>query len=308
MRRIRKGTIAVLACGCLLAAGLIVVLFHHFRPEEIPALGRELTPSLPPRPVVVSGWHADTMEPFITRDGRYLLFNNLNESPVNTDIFYAERQDDFNWRFCGPVQGINTPALEGCATMDRTGRMFFVSPRSYDQTFCTIYTGRFKAGYVSEVQVVDSISRKQPGLVNFDVDVSPDGTMLVFVDSRFLPILGPKNASLVIANWDGTHFLRSPDSTRILATINQAGLNYAPTISGDKLTLFFTRFDPHSQFKGPQIYRATRPNLMAPFDAPRHVAGLGDYVEGSAFGPDEQMIYFHRKDGAKFNLYAISLR
>jgi len=186
--------------------------------------------------------------------------------------------------------------------------MFFVSPRDYARTLCTIYTGWFKDGGVTDVRRVESISRKQPGLVNFDVDVSPDGSTLIFVDSRFKPGSGPQFAHLVLAVWDGTNFVRSPDSDHLLASVNQAGLNYAPTISASRRTLFFTRFDPRAGFQGPQIYRATRPTVTVPFDPPEHLAGLGDYVEGTALGPGERLLYFHRQDGGKFHLYVISLR
>ena len=261
-----------------------------------------------PRRVFISGYDADAMEPFVTRDGRYLLFNNLNGPTTNTDIHFAARQDDFTWLYRGKVSGIATASLEGCPTMDSAGRMFFVSPRNYPQTLCTIYSGRFRDGLVADVQAVESISRKRPGLVNFDVDVSPDGTTLVFVDSRFLPLVGPLFADLVIAQWDGTRFTRAPDSARILTQVNTVSLEYAPTISSDKRTLYFTRFSRIFGFKGPQIFRAVRPSLSAPFGKPEHVEGLGEFVEGTALSPDERLLYFHRKDGKRFNLYAVPVR
>jgi len=73
---------------------------------------------------------------------------------------------------------------------------------------------------------------------------------------------GPQNANLVFASRECSRFVRSPDSSRLLTFVNKAAaLQYAPTISADKLTLYFTRFDRHSVFKGPQIYRATRPGI-----------------------------------------------
>ena len=266
-------------------------------------------PSDEPTRVQVAGYDDDAMEPFISRDGRYLLFNNLNEPTTNTDIHFAERKDDFVWLYRGRVHGVNTPALEGCPTMDRAGRMFFVSSRNYAQTLCTIYTGIFKDGNVTDVHMVESISRKQPGIVNFDVDISPDGKTMVFVDSRFSPGVGPKSAVLVMATWDGTQFVRLPDSSRLLSQVNKTlALQYAPTLSADTLTLYFTRFDRHSRFKGPQIYRATRARIDAPFGQLAHLEGLGNYVEGTAFSAEERLLYFHRKDGNRFNLYAISIR
>jgi len=262
-----------------------------------------------PKRVEITGYDDDAMEPFVSRDGRYLLFNNLNKPTTNTDIHFAERKHDFTWLYRGKVNGVNTLELEGCPTMDRAGRMFFVSPRNYAKTLCTIYTGIFKEGNVTDVQMVESISLKKPGIVNFDVDVSPDGKTLIFVDSRFKPGAGPQYADLVIASWDGTRFVRLPDSPRLLKQVNKtSALQYAPTISADKLTLYFTRFDRHSRFKGPQIYRATRSAIDAPFRQLVHVEGLGEYVEGTAFSADERLLYFHRKDGKRFNLYAIPVR
>ena len=286
---------------CLLAAWGV----QHGSTKALRAAPLASVTTRPPKRVVVSGYSDDAMEPFVTRDGRYLLFNNLNQPGINTDIQYAERRDDYTWIYRGKVTGINTPALEGCPTMDRTGRMFFVSPRSYPQTLCTIYSGQFQDGTVTNVQRVESISRKEPGIVNFDVDVSADGKTLVFVDSRFQPGGGPQSANLVLAEWDGTRFVRSSDSARVLEQVNMAGLVYAPTLSADKRTLYFTRFDAASGFKGPQIYRATRPSADAPFGPPVHLQGLGDFVEGTALSPNERLLYFHRKDGERFHLYAV---
>jgi len=261
-----------------------------------------------PRRVLLTGYDDHAMEPFVSRDGRYLLFNNLNQKPANTDIHFAERQDDYTWRYRGKVNGINTPELEGCPTMDRAGRIYFVSPRSYGATRCTIYRGDFHDGSVTNVQLVESISRKQPFMVNFDVEVSPDGRTLFFVDSRFWPLFGPSWAHIVCAHREGDRFVRDPDSERLLQAVNTGKMQYAPAISSNGLTLYFTRFDRASGFPGPQIYRSARASAATPFGAPDHVPGLGDYVEGPAFSPDERLIYFHRKDGARFNLYAVPIR
>jgi Tol biopolymer transport system component len=261
-----------------------------------------------PRRVLITGYDDHAMEPFVSRDGRYLLFNNLNQAPANTDIHFAERQDDYTWRYRGKVNGINTPELEGCPTMDRAGKLYFVSPRNYGATRCTIYTGDFTEGSVTNVQLVESISLKQPLMVNFDVEVSPDGRTLFFVDSRFWPLLGPAWAHIVIAHREGDRFVRDPDSARLLREVNTGKMQFAPAISSNGLTLYFTRFDRPSGFAGPQIFRTVRASEAAPFGAPEHVPGLGDYVEGPAFSANERLLYFHRKDGARFNLYAVPIR
>ena len=277
------------------------------QPSALPrTAAAELKTQLPTR-VTITGYVDQTMEPFVTRDGHYLLFNNSNNPAVNTDIHYARRQDDYTWLYLGKVSGLNTPALEGCPTLDRTGRLYFVSTRSYPKTLCTIYSGQFLNGVVSDVQIVESISRKEAGIVNFDVDVSSDGKTLIFVDSRFQPGHGPQDAVLVLARWDGSKFVRDSDGARLLASVNGSGLVYAPTLSADTLTLYFTRFDPLSVYKAPQIYRSTRPAVDSAFGPPVHLAGLGEYVEGSALSADGNLLYYHRKDGDMFHLYAVPI-
>jgi hypothetical protein len=260
-----------------------------------------------PRHVTIQGYTGDVMEPFITRNGRYLLFNNLNQPITHTFIQYAKRVDDYTWIYQGKVRGIDSPALEGCPTMDSSGKLYFVAPEHYAKTLCTICCGQFKGGDVTDVRIVDSISLKQPGMVNFDVDVSADGEMLVFVDSKFIPGAGPKWSKLIVANWNGTQFERSNDSDRLMKLVNVGMLQYAPTISKDKLTLYFTRFDPNSRYPAPQIFCAKRTSVDVPFGNPMHVDGLGAYVEGSALSPNEKLLYFHRKNGNEFNVYAAAV-
>jgi hypothetical protein len=48
----------------------------------------------------------DAMEPFISKDGQYLFFDNRNDPYVNTDLFYAARLDEAPFIFLE-----NVPAL-----------------------------------------------------------------------------------------------------------------------------------------------------------------------------------------------------
>jgi hypothetical protein len=65
--------------------------------------GRPTKPTAPSQPerVTIRGYKGEAMEPFITRDGRYLFFNNLNDPAVNTNLYYAERVDDLTFEFRG---------------------------------------------------------------------------------------------------------------------------------------------------------------------------------------------------------------
>ncbi|WP_309603896.1 hypothetical protein [Phenylobacterium sp.] len=255
----------------------------------------------PPQAVTIRGYAGEAMEPHLTRDGRYLLFNNLNLPPTDTNLYYAERLDDLTFQFRGEIAGANTASLEGTPTTDRLGNLYFVSLRSYARTASTIYRGRFLDGRVSGVELVPGVSRGVPGMVNFDVDVSPDGEALYFVDSRF-SFGRPKWAHLVVAARRGEGFQRDPDSQRLLRNVNVHGLVYAPCISADDLRLFFTRMDRDVQRGVPALYLATRPDKGSPFGPARRLA-IDGFVEGPALSPDGAWLYFHRRDGAHYAIY-----
>ncbi len=246
------------------------------------------------------------MEPFLTRDGRYLFFNNLNQPTVNTNLYYAERIDDLTFQYKDEIRGVNTAALEGVATMDRDGNFFFVSPRSYDESLSTIYRGRWDSGRVSDVKLVPEISRKQPGIVNFDVEISLDGNTMYFVDGVFRQGGdSPLKADLVVATRHDSGFRRDERSTRLLARLNTDALEYAPCISADGLELFFTRFDPSLKSTPMAIYRSARPGLSAAFGPAQRISAINGLVEGPTISTDGKRLYYHRKDGGSFVIFMV---
>jgi hypothetical protein len=255
-----------------------------------------------PQRITIQGYSDHAMEPFITRDGRYLLFNNLNDPSVNTNLHYAERIDDLTFEYKGEIAGANTPALEGVPTMDKSGAFYFVSTRSYGETLSTIYQGQFSRGAITGVKIVDGISEKVPGRVNFDVEVSADGRTIYFVDGVFSGKPTPDKADIAIARRDGAGSHRLPESAELLKNVNTDALEYAACVSPDELELFFTRLGKN----GPAIYRSTRKNATQSFDPPARVAAIKGFVEAATLSPDGLSIYYHMKDGARFAIYRVS--
>src|SRR5512136_617485 len=127
-----------------------------------------------PQRVTIQGYSDHAMEPFISRDGKYLFFNNSNDPAVDTNLHWAERIDDLTFQYKGEIGGVNTTALEGVASMDRNGVFYFVSTRSYEETSSTIYRGTFDTGTVSAIELAPGVSTATPGIVNFDAEISPD--------------------------------------------------------------------------------------------------------------------------------------
>lgn len=250
--------------------------------------------------VQILGYPGDAMEPFISKDGRFLLFNNLNQPQVNTDLFYAERIDDLTFVFRGEIRGVNTTALEGVASLDRKGFFYFVSTRSYATTQSTLYRGRFSAGDVSEVGLVDYVSREKPGMVMFDAEINASGDSIYLADGDFTVQPAPHSAEIVLATRFGKRFLRSPESAALLANINTAALEYAPDISGDDLELYFTRWDLADPGGVPTIYRSQRASATLPFGPPQRIAAIAGFAEAPSLSADGHSLYYHQWENGRF--------
>jgi len=283
----------LMACGLLLALG---------------CAGHPSVPSYDgfanSRQVTIRGYSGDAMEPFITRDGRYLLFNNSNDPSVNTNLHYAERIDDLTFQYKGEITGANGAALDAVATMDRSGNCYFISTRSYATKLSTVYRARFSNGIVSGVELVEGISEKQPGRVTFDVEVSPDGSTLYLSDGTFRGGPVPASADLAIAERHGTQFRRSERSGEILRNINTAALEYAASISSNGLELLFTRIRNNQ----PAVYRATRSNADAPFEPAARISAIDGFAEAPSLSPDERSLYYHKRESGRFVIARVTRR
>ena len=267
---------------------------------------REYTGFGHPAPVTIRGYSGDAMEPFIARDGRYLFFNNSNDPSVNTNLFYASRINATTFAYQGEIRGVNTASLDAVPTMDRMGRFYFISTRSYATTRSTIYRGQFVAGRVSGVDLVPGPSTQQPGIVDFDVEVSPDGDALYFAEGAFGAAQGPTSADLVLAARSGTRFARLAGGGHILANVNTAGLNYAAAIAADGRELFFTRIDLGHPADGPKVYRAYRQGATEPFGCPQRLRALTGYVEAPSLSLDGRTLYYHKRTGTRFLIYRVT--
>lgn len=267
----------------------------------------EYTAFADPQRVTIQGYDNDAMEPFMSRDGNYLFFNNRNVPTVNTNLHWARRVDDLTFDYMGEIEGVATPDLEGVPTMDHVGRFYFVSTRSYNSTLSTLYTGYFDEGALSDVRLVPGVSREVPGLVNFDVEVSPYGEHLYFVDARFNQSGQPQTADLVIAERQEGGFRRLAESDELMQFINTELLEYAAAISADERELFFTRVDfEAAEIAPPQIYRAYREDTDAPFGCPARVSAIEGFVEAATYSPDEQALYYHRLENQRFVIYRVT--
>jgi len=255
------------------------------------------TPQLFIRPqrVVIQGYsEVAAMEPFISRDGKYLFFNNSNGKPgTDTHLFYATRINDTTFQLVGSVKGLDAslraPDINSAApSLDTNGNIYFTTNRSYHHDFNVIHHGLFNNGTVTGVAPVTGISRKQPGWINMDGEISEDGRTLYYSDnSEQVSII--KVAS---KNADGS-FSPLANSDDLLKNVNNADHNYAPSSSKDGLELFFTR----AMAGG--IYVVKRSSTSEPFGVPQLAVSAADGpVEAPSISSDGTHLYYAKKDGA----------
>ncbi|MGA3040290.1 MAG: hypothetical protein ABSF54_05790 [Bryobacteraceae bacterium] len=260
-----------------------------------------------PERVTIANYAGDAMEPFISHDGRFLLFNNRNDPGVDTNLHYAERVDGLHFVYRGEIRGVNTSALEAVPSLSCGGDLYFVSTRSYQETFSTIYRARFSDGAASGIQLAPGISRHTPGWVNFDAEVSADGQTLYAVDSRFSATGIPLTADLFIAHKrpDGA-FERMAESGNLLRLVNTEELEYAPAVSADGLELFFTRVREIRAGAQPRIWRSVRRSVREPFAAPQVVGAISGFAEGPTLSPDGLSLYYHARVNGQFAIFRVT--
>jgi len=253
-----------------------------------------------PTPVTISGYTGSAMEPFVSLDGRYLLFNSSNVAPSLPALQFAVRSGPRSFTYGGPIAGANQPGfLSGTPTMDRNGHLYFVSTRNYAGTLATVYTGRFESGVVTKVHAVPGVVAPAPGQVDFDVSVSPNGSSLYVSVGQFANGSGPSRAGLTLFRRKGKGFVPDPRSAAFLAAVNAAGpLVYAASVSTDGRELFFTVADPGAGVI--QIDQADRASTSRPFGDVQRVAAISGFAEAPSLSADGTILTYHLRVGNQF--------
>ena len=250
--------------------------------------------------------------------GKYLLFNNggaahdSDGKKGDPDLHYAQRINDYTFRYQGEIRGANSDMVDGAPSLDQRNRLFFISPRSYKEKLSTIHTALFKNGEATGVRLVnENISPNKAGWLNMDAEISADGNVLYYSVNHWNTNLNvPITSNLHMARWVGDRFKQQVDSDEIFRKVNTGELEYAPSLSADQLVLAFTRGRlniKEGKLRGmtSRILLATRKSVDQPFDEPRWIKAITGLVEGPTFTPDQKIIYYHKKENKTFRLYGV---
>ncbi|MCK0114420.1 hypothetical protein [Gelidibacter sp. F63206] len=256
--------------------------------------------------VIINGLSVDAMEPFISPDGNYLFFNNLNDG-INTKLYYATKVNDSTFNFVRELTGANqseTPHLDAVADMDVNGNFYWTSTRNYPTELNNLFHGTFSFGNINDIgRVQGDFNMNTPGWLVMDHGISLDGQYLYFNNARFDDVncLGPCETTLGIAKKiNAFTFSTLPNSTTILQNINdQNYIYYAPCISSDYLEFYYTRY-----LKGEitsntifEICIAVRSNPMTSFSVPKVLFSetISNLIEAPTLTVDKNIIYYHKK-------------
>ncbi|MFT4779466.1 MAG: hypothetical protein ACI923_002007 [Flavobacteriales bacterium] len=267
--------------------------------QTYPSFGPEID-------VTIIGFEAfDAMEPFISADGNYLFFNNLNDG-VNTKLYYASKVNDSTFNYIDELNGPNqleAPQLDAVADMDSINNFYWTSTRDYPAELNNLFHGTLDEGDVTDIgRVYGDFNMGIPGWLVMDHGISWDGALLYFNNARFDSdnCLGPCETNMGIAQKvNDSTFNVIPDSDLILETITDNDYNYyAPCISIDNLELYYTRYLNDTITSGTlfEICVAVRDTPTAAFSEPLVLFSelISDLIEAPTLTADKQVIYYHR--------------
>jgi hypothetical protein len=263
--------------------------------------------------VNIAGLTFDAMEPFISPDGNYLFFNNINDG-VNTKLYYATKSNNSTFTFVGELTGTNqitTPHLDAVADLDSNGNFYWTSTRNYPTELDNLFHGTFNSGNVTNInRVHGDFNMNIAGWLIMDHGISLDGEFLYYNNARFdsQNCQGPCETNIGVAKKvNSTTFNKLPNSASILQNINNTNyIYYAPSISSDNLELYYTRY-----LKGQitansviEICVAVRNNSMDNFSIPKVLfsESVANIIEAPTLTVDKKIIYYHKKTASSHKI------
>ncbi len=300
---------AALALVLLLGIGAVALVHAGGSEGEVAAVVAVDYGYSEPVAVAINGYSGHAMEPFLTRDRRYLFFNNRNDPKDQTDLHVARRVDETMFTYLGPLTSANSLELDGVPSADVQGRFYFISTRAYEASGNTLWTGQLQETSVSGVRPLSTnFTPKKLLRLNIDMEISADGDTLYVAENRWDLLRSvPATSDIAMAQRVGDRFERLPNSDRLMRKINSTALEFAPATSADQLSLYFTRLDMKRLRKKRadafMVMVATRADRQSPWGAPKRISAISGHVEAPTVTPDGCALYFHRNHAGTFGIY-----
>lgn len=263
--------------------------------------------------VTILGYTGNAMEPFITKNDKYLFFNNLREDN-NKDIYYATKINDTTFEFKGEIQGVNTSYVDANPTMDSLNNFYFISTRNLVNGNKTIYSGIFDNGTIINLhQINGTVNVPTPFWINMGVEISKDGNTLLVSNAKFnIGENFPYKGNIRFAIKSGDDYNIPDDEQDILTNINtDDAIEYAGELSADELEIFYSQVTLSNPvvFK---LYYAKRKkandvfgkpiSITEPFKKSRYAV-----IEAPSLSNNGKRLYYHKLDSSgTYSIFMLS--
>jgi len=262
--------------------------------------------------VNILGYKSDAMEPFISKDEKYLFFNNL-KGDNGKDLFYAEKVDDTTFVFKGEIQGVNTTYVDGNPAMDSSYNFYFISTRNLDTGNKTLFAGKFENGTVTNLQEVQgTINIPDLYWINMGVEISEDGNTMYVSNAKFNAGENfPNKGNIRFAVKENGEFNIPDNESYILQNINtDVSVEYAGELSANGLELFFSQLT----LSDPPVFKllySSRKNIDEPFGVPVSITApfknnVNAFVEAPTLSKDGKRLYYHKLENDTFSIFMLS--
>lgn len=278
----------------------------NIKPIFYPSFGPEID-------ITITGLSFDAMEPFISPDGNYLFFNNLNDG-VSTKLFYATKINNSTFTFVGELTGANQPTaphLDAVGDLDSQGNFYWTSTRNYPAELDNLFRGEFNSGNLTNIdRVRGNFNMNIPGWLVMDHGISSDGEFLYFNNARFdnQNCQGVCETNIGVAKKvNTTTFMVLTNSTELMQQINDPTyVYYAPCITNDNLEFYYTRY-LKGQITGNTVFEicvAVRNNSFENFSAPKVLFSetIASLIEAPTLTADKKIMYYHKKAGGSHKI------
>ncbi len=262
--------------------------------------------------ITITGYSSDAMEPFISKDDKYLFFNNL-QGENGKDIYYAEKINDTTFEFKGEIRGVNSAYVDANPTMDAQHNFYFISTRNLDTNAKTIYGGIFNDGELTNLHIIEgSINISTPYWINMGAEISKTGNTLFVSNAKFN--VGddfPHEGNIRFAIRDGSEFNIPNNESDILKNINtDDAIEYAGELSADESELFYSQVKLSNPpvFK---LYYAKREGAEGIFGKPVSITepffnNPNAFVEAPSLSNDGRNLYYHKLENGIFSIFMLS--
>lgn len=282
--------------------------------------------------IPIIGFTGNANEPQISADGVVLLFNNKTDNDDEMDVHYAVKQPDGSYVYGGVLGGASiNGVMDGVPATDASNNFYFMSIRNYGTgspaRYRTLFGSKFSlgaGGALSVVNIAPADSSFPNGTaptptaipLDMDIGVSWDGTKAIVARTTFIPGKKfPDVSQLEIFNVNPLTRQLFVDATSntTLQNVNLEGcFLYAPTMSIDKLELYYTvtEFDKNNDpvFK---LVVAKRANVAEAFGKGSIISAVtGEFFEGPSISNHDggKTLYYHKLDAAsgKFKIFKVT--